>query len=89
MIKIIRQFFCCSIADSRDDEFIWALAEALLWRDEGVSAGAIPAPIRKQPDASRYYDAAKYLIQHVTSRWEQPAENYWNTGSDLDLTNAT
>jgi len=70
MIKVIRKFFKCKVhAETRDDEFIWSLAEALLWRDEEVSMGAIPSPIKEQPTANRYYDDAKYLVQFLTGRW--------------------
>lgn len=68
MINVIREFFRCNIAPERNDEFVWVLAEALLWRDEEVSIGAIPSPIKQQPDANRYYDDALYLIQYVTNR---------------------
>ena len=54
---------------SEDEDFVWALAEALLWRDEGVSCGAIPAPIRQQPDAKKYYDDAEYLITATLSKY--------------------
>jgi hypothetical protein len=57
--------FNFSKKEVRDDPFVWALAEALLWRDEEVSAAAIPAPIREQPEAKRYYDDALYLIRYV------------------------
>lgn len=74
MIKLIRKFFSVTLIEEpnmRQDEFIWALAEALLWRDEEVSAGAIPSPIKQQAQGYKYYDDAKYLIQFVTDRWSK------------------
>jgi hypothetical protein len=71
MWKVVKQFFKCSIAIGREDQFVWALAEALLWRDEEVSMGAVPTPIKEQPEAARYYDDALYLIKHVTDRWNE------------------
>jgi hypothetical protein len=52
----------------RDDEFVWNMAEALLWRDEEVSPASIPAPIKEQPDANRYYDDALYMINFVKGK---------------------
>lgn len=74
MITAIRNFFKADVSDTRTDEFIWALAEALLWRDEEVSIGALPSPIKEQPHASRYYDDAKYLIRRVTNRFPEDEE---------------
>lgn len=69
MFSIIRKFFNADTnLQERNDEFIWELAEALLWRDEEVSLGAIPSPIKMQPEASRYYDDARYLIDFVTKK---------------------
>lgn len=69
MIKFIREIFKAKAnCNTRSDEFIWTLAEAL-YRDEKVSIGAIPLPIKEQDCANRYYDVAKYLIQFVTDNY--------------------
>jgi hypothetical protein len=49
------------------EEFLWALAEALMWRDESVSMAAIPLPIKEQPkeERQRYYADAKYIAKFV------------------------
>jgi hypothetical protein len=56
----------------RDKErFLWVLAEALLWRDDCPSLGAIPSPIKEQPDAKRYYADAKYILNYVLSKTKE------------------
>lgn len=59
----------------RDNEFVWSLAEALLWRDEEVGIGAIPTPIKEQPRANIYYDDALYLINASLSKFDCPEDN--------------
>lgn len=72
MIKFFKRFFQSDLSEERNDEFIWMLAEALFWRDEEVSIVAIPHSIKKQTFAKKYYDDAKYLIDFVNEKIEQP-----------------
>ncbi|WP_138476185.1 hypothetical protein [Dyadobacter bucti] len=62
-IKKIKSIFEKPKPDPVQENLIWALAEALLWRDEEVSMAAIPSPIRQQPNAKRYYNDAVYLLE--------------------------
>lgn len=74
MWNAIKGFFRCSTKESANDEFVWALANALLWRDEEVSMGALVGDVRYQPEAKRYYNDALYLIKYVTGRWNDLEE---------------
>ncbi len=57
-----------------DYDFVWTLAEALMWRDEEVSIGAIPASIHDQPERQRYFRDAKYLINFVNKKYRPKTE---------------
>lgn len=53
--------------DSNKGEVTDAVAEALLWRDESPSAGAVPSPFQEQPRdiQERYREDAIYIIDFV------------------------
>lgn len=70
MIKFIKELFNKDCKE--DDSVLWYLAEALLWRDNNASVVNIPAPIKEQPDAQRYYDDAVYIAEFVKSQLKHP-----------------
>jgi hypothetical protein len=58
------------------------LAEALFWRDEEVSAAAIPDSLTKQPQyiRDRYYDDAEYLIEWLKDSFKREIRTTNNKG---------
>jgi hypothetical protein len=74
-LKDVAMFNIFKTRYQKDKErFLWALAEALLWRDGCPSMGAIPSPIKEQPNAKRYYEDAKYVLEFVLSKTKKAGE---------------
>lgn len=69
MLKYLKELFSRNV-HTENEEFLWAVAEALLWLEEEPSMGALPAPIKEQDNQTqkRLYADAKYLCGFVISK---------------------